>query len=316
MAEVYRAVDQPVDARLDYWHHVMSSVIFPSDVRFAGVPGERDWIRTGRVGPVQVAEWSSGPKHLERRARHIAAGDTDRVHVVVPTGAPVRGGRRDRRYVLPPRSMSLSGGWEQVVCDHGHSAGVNLFVPRALSPVPPRLLDRHARPVPGDTGVAALAVSLLVQLPAHLDQADPTVGARLASAALGLLAAAYADEAVVPLTDADSSREALRAQVRSFIEDHLGDPTLDPTTIAAAHHLSVRTLHKLFEAEPTSVAALIRRRRLERSREALVFAAGAPRTVEAVARTYGFVSLPHFTRAFRDAFGLPPGEYRRLVLGR
>jgi AraC-like DNA-binding protein len=68
----------------------------------------------------------------------------------------------------------------------------------------------------------------------------------------------------------------MMARIRAFIERHLADPDLSPATIAAAHHISTRTLHKLYKAERHPVAASIRRRRLERCRLDLLDPAGPP----------------------------------------
>lgn len=74
--------------------------------------------------------------------------------------------------------------------------------------------------------------------------------------------------------------ETLRARIAAFIEARLPDPDLTPQKVAAVHYLSVRRLHKLFEEEPLSVAALIRERRLERCHADLAASTG---TVMAVA---------------------------------
>ncbi|MCG5220618.1 helix-turn-helix domain-containing protein [Streptosporangium soli] len=39
------------------------------------------------------------------------------------------------------------------------------------------------------------------------------------------------------------------AQIHAFILQNLGDAHLTPDAIAAAHHISVRYLHKLFHQE-------------------------------------------------------------------
>jgi AraC-like DNA-binding protein len=49
---------------------------------------------------------------------------------------------------------------------------------------------------------------------------------------------------------------------RAFIQEHLGDPELRPAEIAAAYHISLRLLHKLFQEQGTTVAGWIRTRRL------------------------------------------------------
>lgn len=85
--------------------------------------------------------------------------------------------------------------------------------------------------------------------------------------------------------------------------------------IAAAHHISVRYLHRLFEAEDKTVASWIRGRRLERSRLDLLDPALAGRPVSAIGARWGFTSAIHFSRAFRAVYGLPPGEYRMTNTG-
>lgn len=97
-----------------------------------------------------------------------------------------------------------------------------------------------------------------------------------------------------------ASDEALRSRVVGFIEARLSDRDLTPAKVAAAHHMSVRRLHKLFEDQPLTVAALIRRRRLEQCRAEL---AGTDRTVAAVAARWGFADPAHFSRLFKATYG-------------
>ncbi|WP_329066767.1 helix-turn-helix domain-containing protein [Streptomyces sp. NBC_01429] len=94
--------------------------------------------------------------------------------------------------------------------------------------------------------------------------------------------------------------EALRDRVLGYIEARLSDRDLVPAGIAAAHHISVRRLHKLFEDQPLTVAALIRRRRLERCRADLTH---SDRTVAAVAARWGFGDPAHFSRLFKATYG-------------
>lgn len=102
--------------------------------------------------------------------------------------------------------------------------------------------------------------------------------------------------------------------MHAFIEERLGDPSLSPAAIAAAHFISLRYLHRLFEGEQTTVADWIRRRRLERCRRDLLDPALRDRPVSAVAARWGLPSAAHFSRLFRAAHGVPPAEYRRMAL--
>ena len=150
------------------------------------------------------------------------------------------------------------------------------------------------------------------QLPGHLDDDDGAGGARLATALLDLLTVAVAAEvdrrsAVPP----DARRRARLGRIYASIDARLGDPDLTPATIAATHHISVRYLHLLFETEQHSVADLIRTRRLEHCRRDLLDPTLADRPVAATGVRWGFPNTAHFSRLFRDTYGLPPSEFRR-----
>ena len=101
--------------------------------------------------------------------------------------------------------------------------------------------------------------------------------------------------------------------MHAFIEGGLADPGLTPAAVARAHHVSLRSLYKLFDRERTSVAGLIRERRLERCRHDLLDPALAARPVSAIAARWGLVDPAHFSRLFRATYGIPPLEYRRTM---
>jgi AraC-like DNA-binding protein len=192
---------------------------------------------------------------------------------------------------------------------------VSVMFPRALLPLPG---DEVARLVgvriPGDRGAGALFSSFARQVVAHLDDYGVGDGARLGTTMVDLLTAALAarldGEDEVP---SDTRQQALRRRVHAFIEQRLADPDLSPGTVAAAHHVSMRYLYKLFEPQRTGVAGWIRERRLERCRRDLLAPALAARPVGAVAARWGLTDPAAFSRAFRAAYGLPPLEYRRTM---
>lgn len=68
----------------------------------------------------------------------------------------------------------------------------------------------------------------------------------------------------------------------------------------------------LFHGRPHGVAGLIRHRRLERCHRDLLDPLLADRSVHAIAARWGLTDAGHFSRAFRDTYGLPPGTYGRL----
>jgi AraC-like DNA-binding protein len=162
------------------------------------------------------------------------------------------------------------------------------------------------------TGAGALTVALAYHLMRRLGDREPDASrdARLLDVLSVALEWRLGGVAALPRA---TRRRALLAGVQAFIEQRLADPALSPGRIAAANHISVRLLHKLFETQETTVAAWVRQRRLERCRLDLLDPALARRPVQAIGARWGLPDAAHFSRLFRAAYGLPPGRYRLLA---
>lgn len=94
----------------------------------------------------------------------------------------------------------------------------------------------------------------------------------------------------------------------AFIEHNLTSHDLTPEAVAKAANVSRSTLYRLFKSNG-GVRHYILQRRLSMASQRL----GDPaefRHVGELAFELGFVSEAHFSRAFRQAFGAPPGAFR------
>ncbi|SEC56514.1 AraC-type DNA-binding protein [Amycolatopsis tolypomycina] len=141
---------------------------------------------------------------------------------------------------------------------------------------------------------------------AHL---DPATGRELGEHVVCLLRTVLRS---APRAEANS--DGLFARVLDYVEAHLGDD-LGPGAIAAAHHISVRYLHKLFHDAGDTVGGYIRRRRLDRIRGQLADPGQARRSVASLAAEWGIAEASHFSKLFRAEFGVSPREYREAALG-
>jgi AraC-like DNA-binding protein len=108
----------------------------------------------------------------------------------------------------------------------------------------------------------------------------------------------------------DAAHRALLHRIREYIGRHLSDPDLSPEAIAAAHRISVRYLHRLFQNEGTTVSRWVQHRRLEECRRELGRPGRLSPAVAAVAHRWGFSNPAHFSRAFRAAYGMSPREWQ------
>ncbi|MFB8396256.1 helix-turn-helix domain-containing protein [Streptomyces yangpuensis] len=214
------------------------------------------------------------------------------------TGVLVQGGRRarlaagDAAFLLPDRAFGL----EFLERGQLHL----LLVPRGFFP----LSDERILSGAADEVGQAIA-PLLAGLAETMTRLRPGAGAWIAVSLVEALAAL----AVLPQS---TPAGGLVGAICAHIDDRLADPDLTPASIAAAHHISVRNLHRIFAQEGTTVGRWIRRRRLEEARRELIRRGPASPTVAAVAYRWGFVSASHFGRAFRQTYGIAPHAWRNL----
>lgn len=160
--------------------------------------------------------------------------------------------------------------------------------------------------IPAGSAHSRLLAGYLDMLSRELDHLDGPACAAAANAALELMRAV-----VAPRMSGDL-RAILLPQICRWIEARLHDPRLCPRDIAAAHAISVRTLHGLFASTDESVGALIKRRRLERARAELLELPDV--AITHVALRWGFPNAAHFSRCFRSEFDMSPRELRHDVL--
>jgi AraC-like DNA-binding protein len=82
-------------------------------------------------------------------------------------------------------------------------------------------------------------------------------------------------------------------------------------TVAAAHHMSERTPHRLFGATEHPVAELIRLLRLQAVLRDLRATESAGDAITRVASRRGCHDMPHFNRVFKAHYGMTPSQGRR-----
>lgn len=113
------------------------------------------------------------------------------------------------------------------------------------------------------------------------------------------------------MTEPEKSRwkdyHARLDRVIDYIHDHL-DEQLDLNRLAEVACLSPYHWHRIYHGMlGETVAATVRRLRLHRAAGQLVRSDAA---IKDIASTCGFTSVQSFSRVFRAAFGVTPGEYR------
>lgn len=100
--------------------------------------------------------------------------------------------------------------------------------------------------------------------------------------------------------------------IRRYIREHLHDPALHPARIAHAHNISLRQLYKICSDNDFRIEQWIITQRLRKAREELRGPANDELPIAAIAHRAGFVDAGHFSRRFRQAYGVSPTRWRQL----
>ncbi|MFC7328943.1 AraC family transcriptional regulator [Marinactinospora rubrisoli] len=315
--------DLPRDERLDHWNAVLVDAFAPLRATSEHAPGYRARYRRLNLGTTRMYATFFQPMTIVRTPRLVRQSDPDRYFLnLVQRGtlAITENTGDTGETVFPtghfhPNDSATSF---RMHLDHGNGPMrvLSTVIPKDQVPLPSAMAARIiGRPVPSTDGIAALLAGLLTQVSTDADRYTPADGPRLEATVADLVAALFAHELEnESALEPETRRRTLFLQVQAFIQRHLPDPDLNPTTIAAAHHISTSHLHRLFHDNGTTVSDWIRRQRLEHARRDLTEPALATEPIADIAARWGFRHPAAFSRAFRTVYGTPPREYRHHAL--
>ncbi|MFJ6215451.1 helix-turn-helix domain-containing protein [Streptomyces sp. NPDC092296] len=311
---VFRSEDFAVGDRFDAWQECTSRMHAPLELSRDHTGDFRADARLIRLGAVSV--WPAAfEQHVWRRTpKLIRQSDPELYHLslVLRGEARVSWGTRNvthRAYDFHTNDSARP--WEIRTSD-GLIKSVGIEVPKALLPLPRHQVDRViGQRMSGREGIGSLLAQFVTRLVADTDSYQPADAPRIGTVLSDLVTALFAQ-----ILDADASlppethSRALTLRIKAFIRRHLHDPELTPGAIATAHHISRSYLHRLFQAESETVAAYIRRLRLEAARRDLTDPAWRTAPIHAIAARWGFCRPADFSRAFRIAYGISPKDHR------
>ncbi|MFI2712671.1 helix-turn-helix domain-containing protein [Micromonospora sp. NPDC018662] len=309
----------PPAERFDFWQDLVARQSTTATIRSAHADDFTASARVVDLGALRLGVWRYPSLELIRPAHLIDSADPELYHLALPLSGRGVVTQQRREGSLDPSAFTLV----DTVRPHGSRSrpddgtpGVvetlTVLVPHRAVPVAPhRLAELFTADIPARTGMGALLAAFLRRVVAHPEQYATADAPHLDRIALDLIAGTLAGRLDVERELPVEARVAgLRVRVTAFVRQHLTDPGLSPAAVAAAHHLSVRSLHRLFEGTGTTVGGLIRTGRLERAARELADPGLRRLSVARIGARCGFAHPAHFSRAFRAAYGWSPGEHR------
>ncbi|MFG2955057.1 helix-turn-helix domain-containing protein [Streptomyces sp. NPDC048291] len=303
----------PPEESLEYWHDAVFDTLVGMDIAAQG--GTYDaTLRTDRLGDLRITTVEADPGRVHRAPRFIARGDGREIFVAVQSAGRARVEQDGRATELRTGDIGFFETLRPFRTTFPDRFRMKIFaVPRPLLELSEadvrQLTGRAVRPA---GGLPALLGPLLERLADTSASYTTPTAERLAESVVDLVAATAADQLGADPAELPGADGVLLRRIRTYIRWHLSDPGLTPGTIARAHGISVRCLHRLFQDEGTTVCQSIRDLRLrECRRELAARPAGpaGPAGLGQVARRWGFTSAAGFGKAFRSSFGLSPTDW-------
>ncbi|MDT0615791.1 AraC-like ligand-binding domain-containing protein [Streptomyces lancefieldiae] len=318
MSLVLTTASVPDRDKVAYWNEAVSRTLVPMSVAPRDDGPFDGRITTHHLGYLQVSTMEADAERLSRTPALITQSSEALVAVKVQVSGTATFIQDGRRAEVCEGDLVVYDTTRPYSFDYPRRFATHVFqLPRRTLGLP----DSDIRQVTGNVigtggGFGAMLLPFLTTLASSANGYPPAVANPLAGNVVDLFATLIAEQVHLCGTDLDTARSHLLLRVREHIDRNLGDPGLSPESIAQAHRISVRYLHRLFEGEGITVGRLIQQRRLEECGRELARRGRTALTVSAVAQRWGFVSPAHFSRAFRATYGVSPREWRSLRTGR
>jgi AraC-like DNA-binding protein len=310
--DVFETSSEVPGGRPGFWLDTVCTQILPVkiDLRHDRLPAARMGCAT--LGSLRIRDVVGGDHVYTRDDADIRHGDPETVQVGMPLGGQSIMIQDGREAVLNGGDMVLydsSRPFTLVMQSQFHWQ-VFLLPKGKIRRSDRELSQVTAIPLPGTQGMSRAVSAFLRGLAAEVTSLEVSPGAAALGENAADLIATMVRSRFGHQWDVGDPDAVLIQAIETYLHDHHADPDLDPARVAAAHGLSVRRLHALFETTGRSIARRIREERLSAIRRDLADPGLAHRPIARIAAAHGMRNPSAFTRLFGSAEGMTPRQYR------
>lgn len=305
---------QSLDNKVETWRQLMTDAFGPMEVRPSDEGNFSGTVRTVKRAELQFNELSYSGQFLERTSRNIGKLDQEFYTFGRPTCGPLYIKKKNIEYVLEPGCIYLT---DQSVPYSAHAKDVayqsiSISIPRiALELREPNLTPFYTLKLSDGNPRAQLLSGYMDQLMSGLYHWSDVEAAGLANKLLDMIVVLMVHEGKNFSSGLESTvrmaqRDAAMAQIKSNFEN----PALNLASVAASCGLSAGYLEWLFKDANLSVEECIHAERLAKGHQLLGSADYRGKSVSQLAYQAGFNHAGHFSRLFKERFGMSPRDFR------
>ncbi|MBC7950370.1 MAG: helix-turn-helix domain-containing protein [Rhodospirillaceae bacterium] len=236
--------------------------------------------------------------------------DLDHYVIHVPLHQPVMFGSGLRVRPMDVGVLDLSCSADFVAAS---GEAITVLLPRsALSPLLKNPCHQHGRVLPRETPAGAVLAQHVMTLAREAPRLGMYEASAFSSATTGLAATCLGLGADSGTLTTVLGQQDFGHRLRVHLEQNLHRETLTPDSIIKDLSISRSQLYRQFERFG-GVQHYIRQRRLRRCLLAICNPTLAGQRIADIAYNHGFTDEAHFSRLFRQTFGLSPRAARMAV---
>ncbi|MFF3485444.1 helix-turn-helix domain-containing protein [Streptomyces sp. NPDC002701] len=269
-------------------------------------------IGLGTVGPLRICSAQATALTVERTERLARQDEEPAVFLGLQLTGTSLVAQNDRQSLLGPGDFALYETTAPYTLRFAEGVAHHFIrFPRAALTLPERSLREIAAvPLRSDNPIARLASAYFSQLATSKELRQDAHAGPVLDPSIELVRAVVAYQLGRP----DQARGPLEAtlgmRITQYMRARLADPDLSAAQIAAAHGISVRHLYTVLARSGISLGDWIRSHRLAECRRELAGPGARLRTIAATGRSWGFMDATHFSKVFKQAYGMSPRAWR------
>lgn len=165
----------------------------------------------------------------------------------------------------------------------------------------------------GNSGIERLLYGFITDLSDNLERIPEDQFQPIEHSIIELFVSCLAADGHVESKGGAAGARALHLKrICQNIETMLHDPELTLSKVAKSNGVSPRYIQKLFAESHMTFSNYVKDRRLKRSYADLISPIHSQLSISEICFRWGFNDAAHFSRAFRQQFGVPPSVHRNI----
>jgi AraC-like DNA-binding protein len=314
MKTVFSTKDLDQIKRFSAWQEAICEHYLNVDVCSDEPANYKGFLEKSVLGPAVLTDVFLSRQDIFRRYNHIAHLDKEVIYIMFPSRGSLLVEQSGKEKVSAPGMAVLFDSTKpyHLTC-RDHCQSIYIEIPRPML-VERCSNDKISKPISLNfsDGLGRALLTFCKLIAADSDSFKNEIAAKIASELIDLLAVYIDVETEHKSSHKNISKNFRLQAIKSYIDSRLDDPDLSPANIAKANGISLRYLHYLFKSSGTSVSEWVREQRLNTCHQKLISDKHENDSITNIAFSMGFNSSSHFSRLFKEKFGMAPRNLRNI----